>query len=115
MNKAQVPNPSEAVLNLIQECLNQISLLSISLLKIDAGLISLSNTAEAEGRVQGTDKNRQKHEGEVAKRRERNSMREEEKPHPKKRELQCCLCDEANTRSRETEALCNSHDASQEG
>lgn len=44
----------------------------------------------------------------------RNSMRTE-KPHPKKRGLQCCLCDEANTWSRETEALCNSHDASQEG
>lgn len=115
MNKAQVPNPFEAVLNLIQECFNQISLLSISLLKIDAGLIILSNTAEAEGRVQGTDKNRQKHKGEVAKRRERNSMREEEKPHPKKRGLQRCLCVKANTRSRETEALCNSHDASQEG
>lgn len=47
MNNAQVPNPFEAVSNLIQECLNLISLLSISLLKIDKGLISLSNTAEA--------------------------------------------------------------------
>lgn len=60
MNKAQVPNPFEAVLNLVQECLNLISLLSISLLKIDEGLISLSNAAEAEGRVQATNENRQK-------------------------------------------------------
>lgn len=51
----------EAILNLIQKCLNLISPLAISLLKIDKGLISLSNTAEAEGRVQGADKNRQKH------------------------------------------------------
>lgn len=116
MNKAQVPNPFETVLNLIQECLNLISLLSIRLLKIDEGLISLSNTAEAEGRVQGTDKNRQKHkEQEVAKRQERNSMREEEKPHPKKRGLQRRLCDKENTWSRETEALCNYRDASPEG
>lgn len=70
-------------MNLIQECLNLISLLSISLLKIDEGLISLSNAADAEGRVQATDENRQKHkEKEVAKRRERNSLRGEGKPHP---------------------------------
>lgn len=104
-------------MNRIQECLNLISLLSISLLKIDEGLISLSNTAEAEGRVQDTDENRPKHKEKEAKRQDRNSIREEEKPHPKKKKrgLQRCLCDKANTRSRETEALCSSHHASQEG
>lgn len=113
MNKAQVPNPFEAVLNLIQECLNLISLLSISLLKIDKGLISLSNTAEVEGRVRGTDKNRQKHqEQEVAKRRERNSMRGEEKPHPKKED---CSAADVTKQTHGAEALFNSHDASRGG
>lgn len=70
-------------MSLIQECLNLISLLSISFLKIDEGLISLSNAAEAEERVQVTEENRQKRkEQEVAKKRKRNSIRGEEKPHP---------------------------------
>lgn len=71
LKKAQVPNPLEAVLNLIPECLNPISPLSISLLKTDEGLISLSNASEAEEQVRGTDENRQKHKEQVVAKKEK--------------------------------------------
>lgn len=99
-------------MNLIQKCLNLITPLAISLLKIDKGLISLSNTAEAEGRVQGADKNRQKHKKPFLPK-EEETVSEKRNDPPMKDKYR--VRDEANTWRGNQKHMCKSYDASQEG
>lgn len=105
-------------MNLIQKCLNLISPLAISLLKIDKGLISLSNTAEAEGRVQGADETRQKHKEpeEVAEgeKKKKQCKRRGTTPSPPPMKDKYCTVRQTHGAGNQKH-LCKSHNASQEG